>query len=177
MANIPIKIYWYGPGLQEKMIDSIKTDAQGNYVYRQQIDISRFSNQSFEVAAVVPNGFISFHDIEHPTVGASLLGYSGTFSLPRFVMYQKTNVTINLQRNSNDAFTEFQLYYNYGGRDYWLNFDNLKPSTSLKYNVSTAAGVKTYVHWLKKQSSATSTMYRDSLIPLSNQVNSITIPF
>jgi hypothetical protein len=113
----------------------------------------------------------------HTGVGASISGYSETLSLQRFVMYQKTSIAIQLQRNSNDSFTEFQLYYNYGGRDYWVNLGNSTPSNSLTYTVSSAVNEQTNVRWIKKHSNGTSTMYRDSIIPLSNQVNSITIPY
>jgi hypothetical protein len=34
MANTPVRILWYGPGIQETPLDTIKTDAQGT-IYMQ----------------------------------------------------------------------------------------------------------------------------------------------
>jgi hypothetical protein len=177
MKNVPVKVYWYGPAMQETQIDSTKTDAQGNYSFKTTIDILRFSNQSLEVAAVVPNGFISMHDLEHSTVGASTVGYSEMMYMPLFAMYEKTNLTINLQRTTNDTFSEFQLYYNYGGRDYWVNIENNRPTGTILYNVVTAVGVKTKVHWTKKLSSGAITTFQDSISVLPNTANSITVAY
>ena len=177
MADVTVRIFWYGPQFQETPVDSVKTNEQGNYSIKLPIDISRFKDQSLTVAAVVPEGFISVVDIEHPNVGASIVGYSEFMDLPDFPMYQKTNLAINLSRTSNDAFTELGLYYNYGGRDYWANFGNSKPTGSVSFNVSTASGVQTNVYWKKKQSSGDITMFRDSIIPKSGIANTITIPY
>ncbi len=179
MPNVTVRMSWYGPGSQETFLDSVKTDAQGNYIFKERIDISRFSNQTLEIAAVVPAGFISIFDMEHPTVGASIFGFgnSDSWQLQPFAMYQKTNITINLQRNSTDSFTEFILSYNYGGRNYWVNISNTTPTTSQTYQINSAVGVQTNIHWVKKQLDGSSTTYRDSIIPLANYVNSINIPY
>jgi hypothetical protein len=177
MSNVLVRIYWYSPGLQETIIDSARTDAQGNYLIKTTIDILRFNNQSLEVAAIVPNGFISIYDLGHPTVGASTVGYTEAMHMLPFIMYEKANLTINLQRTFNDAFTDFQLYYNYGGRDYWVNLDNNRPTGVITYNVVTAVGVKTKVHWTKKLSSNTTTTFQDSISVLPNAANSLTVTY
>jgi hypothetical protein len=177
LANIPVNINWFGTGVDETVFASAKTDAQGNYSIKTTIDIRRFNDQALEVLATVPGDFISVYDQEHPTVGASVHGYFETIQLPRFAMYQKSNLSINLQRNLNDNFTELQVYYNYDGRDYWANFGNSKPTGSTTFNVTTATGLQTRVHWIKKLSSGATTTFQDSLVCFPNTANSITIPY
>lgn len=177
LANIPVKMYWYGPGDERTNIDSTTTDAKGNYSFKTKIDLLRFSNQSLEVGSVVPKGFISLHDLEHPTVGVSIFGYSEIMSLQAFVMYQQANLSIHLEKHLADSFSEFELYYNYGGRDYWVNIDNSKPTGSVTYKVNTAAGVETNIHWSKKLTSGTTTTFKDSLICSPAISNTITLKY
>ena len=176
MANVPVKIFWYGPVTQETSIGSTISNSQGNYSFQTKIDISRFKDQNLIVHAIVPNGYISIHDMEHTSVGASTVGYSELLKMPRFDMYQKSNLAIQMQRTATDSFSEIHVYYNYGGRNYWVYLAN-NPGGSVTYNVTTVAGLSTKVHWAKKYASGSTTSFQDSIICLPNTSNSITIPY
>jgi hypothetical protein len=108
--------------------------------------VASFKIQSLKVAAVVPNGYISVYDLKHQRVGASTVGYSEMMRMPCFLMYEKSNLTINLERTPNDTFTDFELEYNYDGRDNWVNIGNNRSTGAVTYNLITAAGVKTKLH-------------------------------
>jgi len=89
---------------------------------------------------------------------------------------QKSNLAIQMQRTATDSFSELQVYYNYGGRNYWVYLGN-NPAGSVTYNVTTVTGLSTKVHWVKKHSSGSTTTFQDSIICLPNTSNSITIPY
>jgi hypothetical protein len=181
MKNVTVLMTWYNAAGQGNIVDSVKTDAQGNFSIKTIFDLMRFNTQTLEIAAVVPNGFISIFDLDHTTVGASFKGFGAmdTWRLAPFIIHQKADLTINLQRNGNDNFNDIELTYNYhiGSRNYWVNLGSSRPNGSMTRKVVTAAGVKTRVSWKKNFSSGPVTSFQDSTIVLANTANSITVGY
>lgn len=179
MPSVKVRMYWVNESFREIPVDSVYSDAQGKFSFSAEINLARFESQTLIVEAVVPGKYLSVHDMDHPAVGAAFKGFGdrSTWQLQPFAMYEKADLTINLQRNANDNFSELVLSYNHGNRDYWVNLTNTRPTGNMTYQVITAASVKTKVGWKKKFSAGTTASFLDSINVLANTANSITVGY
>lgn len=177
ISNVTVKRYWR-PSTSSKQtpIDSTITDAHGNFSFTSNIDVSRFGNEALDIVAVVPSTYVCPQDLDNSTEGWSIFGVqSSELSGLSIYLFPKAILTITLKRTMNDSLNEFSLYYDYGNRAYWLTIGNFLPAPS--YNVVTAAGITTRVHWTKKSSTGSTTNAHDSITCLTNGLNQITMNF
>ncbi len=174
ISNVIVKMYWSNlVSSLETPIDSTSTDSQGNYVFEQTIEISKFDEHSLETFAVVPSAYISTLDLEHTTVGVSTLGIqSDKLQMIPLFLYPKAQLRIKLNRTMTDTFAQFQVFYNYGGRNYWAALTNGSISGTQTYDVFTAGHIQTRVFWKKIFNSGSSTQ-ADSIICLPTAANEI----
>jgi hypothetical protein len=172
IANVHVKMYWFNlQTYEETQVDSTVTDTQGHYTINTNIDKSKFKTHLLNVAAVVPNAYISPLDLDNRETGQSILGIqSDKIQLLDLYLYKKALLDISLKKTTNDSLSGFELSYGYQGpygRRYWLiaekSYSSI-PAGDTILHVITAAAMSTKVEWNKHSSNGSILSFKDTII-------------
>jgi len=187
LAKVPINVYWQDQGVCYScpQIDVLnaKTDNDGNFSFTTSIDTSRFGRYALYVSAPIPPGYIPDGYLGDPInqenlLKESLSNYTSSFDNIRFILYQKTNLNIQLVRTQNDIFTGFDLDYYYDFTHLGLyTYTGPPPVSVTSFSRATAANVFTKIIWTKGYGFGQTSSFVDSIKCTVNTNNSISIPY
>ncbi len=177
IPGVPIKIYWQDLGLcyicPEIDVAESKTDNDGNFSFTISIDSLQFGGHGLFVSATIPRGYIpDGYLVEF------LPAYVPSFNNIRFVLFQKTDLSIQLVRTQNDNFTSLDLHYYYNFTHSGLYSYMGSPPTAIEsFNVATAANVFTKIVLTKAYGFGQTSTFTDSIKCKSNSLNKIVVNY
>ena len=188
IPGVKIKVSWYNPisGSVETALDSMTSDARGNFHFRVNPGPSFFENQTnaLSIHAFIPPGYATaqgiYATVMRPSKGFENLQKPGRLE---FALLKKTNLTIHLQRTGSDNFDGmigFHGYKHFSERNdlmysSFMSSNGIPPSSS--YTVDAAAGIYTHITLHKIHNNRQSVSIHDSVLCSATGPNAITINY
>ncbi len=187
LAGVPIKVYWQDRGIcyvcPEIDVSKSKTDRDGNFSFTISVDTSRFGGYALYVSIPIPSGYIPDGYLGEPinqeyVLKESFSSYAPSFSNIRFVLYQKTDLSIQLLRAQSDIFTSLDIDYRYDFTYLGLyTYTGPPPADVESFKIVTAANVFTKILLVKAYGFGQTSTFTDSIKCTSNSNNKIVITY